>query len=255
MVRASRTTLAFSTIGDDGNVLYEPYSLNSGISLAANLREAFQTAPLLGQSYGTVLVMVDSPHMVVPVDLYREDQRETLFRHAFTEQEQQVVVSAVLPELHGVALFSVGRDFHTVTTDHWPQARFLPVCAPVWNHLHQRSYTGPRAKLYAYFHERQVEVFSFGQNRFKFCNSFAFSQADDVLYYLLSVWKQLGMSADRDELHLAGDYMAQAGGLQQLAEEFVRRVYVVNPVGEFNRAPVTQIPGMPYDVMLYYLKR
>ena len=63
------------------------------------------------------------------------------------------------------------------------------------------------------------------------------------------------MSADRDELHLAGDYMAQAGGLQQLAEEFVRRVYVVNPVGEFNRAPVTQIPGMPYDVMLYYLKR
>ena len=246
--------MAFSTVGDDGNVCYEPYQLNSSISMAANLREALQTAPLLEKTYGSILVMVDSPVMMVPVDLFHEDQQQELYRHAFTGQEQQVVVNAVLPDLHCVALFSVGRDFRTVVVDRWPQARFMPAITPVWHHLHQRSYTGPRAKLYAYFHDKHMEVFSFGQHRFKFCNSFAFNQTDDALFYLLSVWKQLSMAADRDELYLTGEIPAGDDGLQQKAQQYVKRVYVINPVGEFNRAAVTQIHGMPYDLITLYLK-
>jgi hypothetical protein len=58
------------------------------------------------------------------------------------------------------------------------------------------------------------------------------------------------MDPQNDELHLAG----QSDDMKERALQFVKRVFVSSPTGEFNRAPVTQIDGMPYDTMLVYLK-
>ena len=120
-------------------------------------------------------------------------------------------------------------------------------------HMHQRSYTGTHQKLYGYFHDRHLEVFSFGNNRFKFCNSYTVNNSNNALYYLLSVWKQLGLVPEHDELHLVGD-MPDDEALMNEARQFVKRVFYINPSGEFNRAPVTQIAGMPYDLMTLYVK-
>ena len=93
-------------------------------------------------------------------------------------------------------------------------------------------------------------MFSFEHNRFKFQNAYAVTTVDDALYYVLFVWKQLGMDPQTDELHLAG----QTDEMKDRASQFLKRVFVSNPTGEFNRAPVTLIDGMPYDTMLVYLK-
>ena len=58
------------------------------------------------------------------------------------------------------------------------------------------------------------------------------------------------MDPQNDELHLAG----QMPELKERALEFVKRVFVNSPTGEFNRAPVTLIDGMPYDMMLVWLR-
>jgi hypothetical protein len=67
------------------------------------------------------------------------------------------------------------------------------------------------------------------------------------------VWKQLGFEADHDELHLVGD-LPDDEALIDEARQFVKRVFCINPSGEFNRAPVTQIAGVPYDLMTLYVK-
>jgi len=61
------------------------------------------------------------------------------------------------------------------------------------------------------------------------------------------------MEAERDELYLAGD-IADREALISEAERFVKRVFYINPAGEFNRAPVAKIEGMPYDLMTLYIK-
>jgi hypothetical protein len=98
-----------------------------------------------------------------------------------------------------------------------------------------------------------MEVFSYAQNRFKFCNSYAVNNPNDALYYLLAIWKQLTMDAEHDELHLVGD-IVERDQLMEEAQKFVKRVFYINPSGEFNRASVTQIKGMPYDMMTLFVK-
>lgn len=252
IIRISKGRLSFAT-ADGSDVLFEDYALNSSISMAANLREALRTVPLLEESFERVLVMVDTPTLMVPANLFAEEESETLYHHAFTDVEQQLVMHTVLPDLNAVALFAIQKDLRNVIADRFTDVRYTAAIAPVWRHLHQRSYTGQHQKLYGYFHDRRMEVFSYAQNRFKFCNAYTVNNPNDALYYLLAVWKQLTMDADHDELHLVGD-INERDQLLEEAQKFVKRVFYINPSGEFNRAPVTQIKGMPYDMMVLFVK-
>lgn len=255
-IRVSRHTLSFSTVSAtaDGITMdYEPYTVRSGVSMAANLREAFKTARLLAYGYQRVTVLIDSPVLMIPVDLFHEADMEALYRHSYPDTKAEVVMHNVLPGLNAVAVFGVNRDLKLVTDDHFSNVTFICAMSPVWSYLHRRSYIGNRGKLYVYFHDDKVDIFSFTQRRFKYCNSFDTSSAHDALYYLLYVWKQLMMKPEHDELHLVGD-IPERDWLTAELKRFLQRAYVINPTADFNRAPATQIKGMPYDLMTLYVK-
>lgn len=256
-IRISRNTLSFSAVQlapEGAKVVFEPYTVKSGISMAANLREAFKTALLPERGYQRAMVLIDEKVLTVPAEQFDATKAETLYYHAFPRtEEQRVVMANPLPDLNAVAVFSVNRDLKLVITDHFSDVRFAPVTAPVWRHLYQRNFTGTRMKLYAHFHDQRMEVFSFGQNRFKFCNTFTAEHSSDTLYYLLNVWKQLSMDVESDELYLTGEMPEKEHTMEEL-NKYLQRVYLINPAGDFNRAPVTQIEGMPYDLMTYYVR-
>ena len=253
VIRVGRGSLIFSTTDDQGKVVVEHYPVNSSITMAANLREALHSSNILNGQYLRTLVMVESPVLMVPTDMFQEKEKTELYFHAFTKKEQQAIMHTVLPDLNSVALFPIDRDLLAVINDNMSQPSIVAAMAPVWHHLLQRSYTSTHQKLYGYFHNRSLEVFSFSKNRFKFYNSYTGNNSSNALYYLLSVWKQLGFEADHDELHLVGD-LPEDEALIDEARQFVKRVFCINPSGEFNRAPVTQIAGIPYDLMTLYVK-
>ena len=255
VIRISRNSLSFAAVNTEGNgqIDFEPSTLNPGISMAANMREAFRTQPMLQTAYGRVLVMIDTPTLMTPIELFHEEEQRTLYLHSYEGHEQDEIAHTVLPDLNCVAIFSVNRDLKLVLDDHFTQPTFIAAIAPVWRYLHQRSYVGVREKLFAYFHDRHMEVFSYGQNRFKFCNTFEAHDAHDALYFLLYTWKQIMLQADRDEMHLVGDIYEQEWLTGEL-QKYIKRVYTINPSGDFNRSAVTQIEGMPYDLMTLFVK-
>ena len=264
IIRIASGSLAFSTTDEDNKIVYEQYPLKSSISMAANFREALRTIPMLAKAYQRVLVMVDSNVLIVPTDCFKASEQERLYLHAYGRQkgvtradqemgEQRMVMHSVMPDLNSVAIYSLAKDLYTVIDDAFSAVSFSAAIAPVWLHLHQRSYTGPRLKLYSYCHEGKMEVMSYAQHRFRFYNSFKVDQADDALFYLLSVWQQLGLDPQRDEMHLVGDF-PDGEAMTEKAKQFVKRIFTIHPSGEFNRAAVTQIAGIPYDMVILYIK-
>jgi hypothetical protein len=256
-IRVCRDALSFAMpqVADDGtqSILYEPYVVKSGISMAANLREAFKTADLLANDLKRARVLADVPTLMVPVELFEEATMEELYRHAYHEQGNDVVLYNVLPDLNAVAVFAVNRDLKTVLDDHFSDIQFITALSPVWRHLHQRSFTGIRNKLYGYFHDKKLDIFTFQKNRFKFCNQYEAKHYHNALYFLLYVWNQLMLDAEHDEMHLVGD-MEEADELMEELRRYVQKAYVINPTADFNRAPATQVKGMPYDLMTLFTK-
>lgn len=253
-IRVGKNTLSFSAVDREAEhqLVYEPYTVKSGVSMAANLRQAFGESDLLQRGYQKVRLFVDAPLLLVPVEEFREEEREVLCRHAFPATAGDAVLHRVQPQLNAVAVFPVNKDLRMVVEDHFPDVRFTPVMQPVWNFLHKRSFTGIHQKLFAYFHDQRVDIFCFEKNRFKFSNSFPASHAKDALYFVLHVWKLLGLSQQHDELHLAGD-VPDREWLLYNAKLYVRKTVLLNPSAEFNRAPITEIRGMQLDLLALYL--
>ena len=235
VIRIGRHHLSFSSIdpmSTEQPITYEPYVVKSGISMAANLREALKGAGLSQMGIRKALVMVDAPVLLIPVEIFEEGKMATMYSQSFPPKEQELMLYNVLPDL-----------------------KITVAMSPVWRHFHHRSFTGTRNKLYGYLHDQKLDVFAFQQNRFKFCNQFDTNRTQDTTYFLMYVWKQLMLSAEQDELHLAGEGLVDdKNELVTGLRRYLQNVYVVNPSADFNRAPATKLKGMPFDLMALFTK-
>lgn len=255
VLRVGRNTLSFSVIADTSapQLRLQPYTVRSGISMAANLRQAFAEDGLLQEGFRRAMVMLDTPTLLVPVEEFREDEAALLYRHAFIDSGGLMVLHNVLPFLNAVAVYGINKDLHMVLTDRFSDVRFATVSQPVWMRMHQRSFSGVHHKLFGFFHDDKLDVFAFDKNRFRFANTFATAHYKDAVYFLLYTWSQLGYDANLDELHLSGLLPEREECLAAL-RRFLRKVFVVNPVADFNRSPMTQVKGASYDLLCYYFQ-
>ncbi len=256
VIRISKQSLSFAAVQPSAETTFsfEPYTVKSGISMAANIREAFRNVDLLAKQWDRVMVVADTEALLIPIDEYQQEDQETLYHHAFTHHQGDKILSTVLPSLSAVMLYSMNKDLLQVIEDHFPDVRYTHVCAPVWQHFHRRSFTGMNRKLYGYFHDKKVDIFAFTQNRFRFYNRYDTNNPQDAVYFLLYVWKQLGMDQQKDELYISGQ-LPEGQTLIENLQNYLRKAYTVNPSAEFNRAPLTQIKGMPYDLITLFLNR
>ncbi len=256
-IRIGKQSLSF-TAPDETNIgspiRFENFIAKVGVSMSANLREAFKNVQLLTSNIQQAQVLLDTPSMLIPIEEFEEDEIEEHFAHIFpSEFEKRTILYNVLPNLHVVCVFAINKDLYNVLTDRFEKIQFIQGTTPVWNHLHQRSFTGRGSKLYGYFHEQQLDIFCFQQNRFKFCNTFEVPQKHDALYFLLNVWKQLRMETAEDEMHIVGDIPEQEGLLQEL-KRYLGKVFIINPSVDFQQAPATKVAGIPYDLMTLLVK-
>lgn len=254
-IRFSRNNMAF-TVGDpqeNGMLVYEPYEMNMGISVAANLREAFKVSELLQSGYKRLLAEIDTPVMLMPIDDFGTQDIETLYHHTYHRQGNEEILSSILPDLNAIAVFAINKDLKLVIDDHFKDIRIQPLMQSVWTHLYRRSYAGPRRKLYAYFHEKRMEVFSFQQNRFRFSNSYEATNEHDALYYLLYIWKLTGMDIEKDELYIVGDIPYQDWLIEKV-KQHLKYCRVINQEVYFNNSQLAKRTDIPYDMKAIYLE-
>ncbi|MCI1246959.1 MAG: DUF3822 family protein [Prevotella sp.] len=254
--RICHDSLSFSVVDltIESHLRYEPYTVKNGISIAANLREAFKDNEILQGDYDRAMVLIDSQCLLIPTEEFKAEEVETLYRYTLTGHENDVILTNVLPSLNCVAAFSVNKDLKLVIDDHYKDVRFQPVMQSIWNHLHEESFTGIFKKLYGYFHDKKLEIISYDKNRFKFYNSYDIKHFKDAVYFLLYVWNQLELNAQRDELYILGNIPEREEMTKEL-KRFLRKVYHINPSAVYNRAPVAQIKELPFDLLSYYINK
>ncbi|MGX8697312.1 MAG: DUF3822 family protein, partial [Prevotella sp.] len=82
-IRIGRSSLAMLAQGyGSDDIVYEPYVVKSGVSMAANLREAFKNSDLLLQAPPRVRVLLDSEVLVIPLEQFSEENMEVFHNHA-----------------------------------------------------------------------------------------------------------------------------------------------------------------------------
>ena len=221
--------------GDEEGICFEPYAMKSGISIAANLREAFKTSDLLSRAGSKVTVLVEEQYDMT-----------------YPSLKGMSVETCVLPAFSNRVAFAVEKDVKTVLCDNFEKVKLRSLMISVWEFLQRRNGAANNKKLYAYFHDGKIDICSFHRNRFTFANTFDADNIQNEMYYILGAWKLIGAKAANDDLFMCG----KIDNREQLTAElknFLSRVFYINPSADFNRVPATQIMNFPLDTMLQFV--
>ena len=75
-------------------------------------------------------------------------------------------------------------------------------------------------QMYVVIERKRMDVACYAQGKLLFVNSYPIDQSDDIVYYILYVWKQAGLDQEKDQLLLAGESSSRNAGSGAIASLF-----------------------------------
>lgn len=254
VVRITEQSLTFARANAESpsGADFETFIPKSGISMAANLREAFANGHLPADRNGRILALVEGEYMPIPIEEFSEETAENIFTHSFDLKKNHVVMHSILPDLHCVVLFQVSKDLLQVLNDNFVDVRVMPLMLPLWVQLFRKAGGGLWRKLFVYFHEKRMEMFSFDKNRFRFCNQYNGKHTADNVFYMLYAWQQMGLDSQHDELLILGNFPNAEETTDKL-KQFVKKTSLTETSALLGQAPVCREKDFPIDLMPLFI--
>ena len=167
------------------------------------LRDLFREHPFLSYPYAAVRIVTSEPnYTLVPEAIYEDEAKERLYRFTFATPVETVAVQP-MSALESVLLFDLRRDIHEFITQTLPVAHWEHALASLLLRWHERSLRALHAHMYAVVQDRTMDVACFDRGTLRFVNRFEVENHDDIMYYLLYVWKQLTLDQRNDSLTLS----------------------------------------------------
>jgi hypothetical protein len=212
---------------DNGDIHFTEYPIKESYSFTANIKEMIASSEALGHSYHQTNILIDT-HRVTPVpfELFEDEQSENLFHQAFYEGSNEIILCNILGKSNVALLFGMDKHAHQLLNEHFPNARFFACVSPMMEYFTQKSRENSHRNLYAHFQDHVFEVFAFDDGNLQLLNAFQCKQTPDKVYYLLSIWKQLGFDQEKDQLWIAGNTEEKEELLKEL-NRFLRKVNVI----------------------------
>ncbi len=255
-IRLSADGFSFSIYNPaaEGEFHFEHYPVNASYSMTANLKEMLAATDALKHPFKRINVLYDTHRFTpIPFDLFEDEQMDTLFYHNFTKADNETVLCNVLGKSNIVILFGIDKHAHQLLADHFPTARIFSTVSPLTEYFARKSRTGHARKLYAHVREEALEVYAYDKGKLQLINTFPCSETADRVYYLLYIWQQLGFDQERDELHLTGGNNGAKKMLVAELRNYLRQVFLIHPSAEFNRAEVSRMEEIPFDMQTLIL--
>ena len=170
----------------------------------ASLKEFFFEHEFLTYSYKrTNLVCVTPQYTMVPEEVFTDKQKDELLSFTFFSPESKCLNNLLTREAVEV-VFGIDEDVYEFCSRSLINPAFIHHITPQLALWKQQSRQLIPRQLYVVLHRRMMDVVCYAGGSLLFANSFEYDKPDDIVYYILYVWKQVGMDQERDQLHMYG---------------------------------------------------
>lgn len=205
-IRLRSDGLSFSVYNPSANrsFLYKNLDFDRSKPYMSSLKEFFFEHEFLTWSYKRIqVVCFSSQYTLVPKEIYKEDRKNALLNFSFSSPK--CCLSNALKDEPANLLFGVEEEVYEFCSRSLVNPCFIHYMTPVFSLLKKQSNKRHPRQLYAILHHKSVDIVCYEQGNLLFVNTFEYEQLEDILYYILYVWKQTGMNQQKDQLRLFGD--------------------------------------------------
>lgn len=206
-------------------VSHEIFAVQQGETLLSLLQHVVNRPSLTEVQYQEVQLLMDTPSTRVPLEEFRRDEAQALYRLTFGVESTvgREVRYEILPSLEVAELFSVDTEVEKFLLESFPQAKAHGFYGYVLEQTadRDRQREGEESCLYVSTQGSEMFLFSYTPDgRLRFANTYPASTVANQLYFLLYVWKTLGMDQRVDACVLLDD----ASGLREELKQYILNI-------------------------------
>ncbi len=194
------------------------------LSLTANVKRVFEQHDFLNQPFKRVNIIVETDrYACIPFEMFEEEQSEELFSYTHTPLENEKIRHSILPKCNITALFGMDRFAYSWLTDLYPRAHFYCQIAPLAEYFCSKNRMKEAPELFTVLHEETFHVLGLNRGNLILANTFHYLSAEDLTYYLLSVWQQLELQPSLHKLFIYGESSHKEEAVKRLLK-FIRHI-------------------------------
>ena len=198
-IRLSTDGFSFSIFNPlgEGKFSFHEHGVDDSLSLTANLKQAFRETDWLKNPFRRINVLMAGKRFTfIPLEFFEDEQAETVFYHNHSRQDNELVQYNILHKNNIVVLFGMDKSACSLLREQYPDVRFYAQASPLIEYFAAKSRLGNCRKMYVHLRKEAAEIYAYERGRLAFANTFACKETNDRLYYILCVWKQLGMAQE-----------------------------------------------------------
>lgn len=216
-------------------VLLRHHDLSASSSLeekADQLDQIMGSDPYLKPSYKKTMALVTSgKSTLIPAAYFQEDNLKKYLEFNHDMDELEEIHYNYLEELGAYTIFAMPNPLSNTIINHLERIPYYHQGLPfiTW-HIDNAPTHKKRAALSIYENFADIGVFS--RNNLHFYNTFLWSAGEDLLYYILYVYKQLKLDVSGNELYVCGSARDQRE-FQKLLGRYIKKIHFPKPPEQF----------------------
>lgn len=195
------------SIGSGQLLMFDVCHSQPGETLPDTLQRLLVNPKLRGFEYERVCLFSSALTTRLPLDEFRKEDIVALYKLAFAGEtvRQEDVRYQILPTLELVELYNFPVGVEEVLRNVFPQASIQNVYASMLYYASKKSQGSSFVVTFHVFvEESRIFIVVLKQGKLLYANIFSSSTEADHQYYILYVWRMLGMDVLHDTCNLYG---------------------------------------------------
>ena len=237
---------------DPQSLQYVAYPADDTLSLAANLDRAIEECPFIGKEHAhEILAIIEtSDYTILPFEYDDKQEYKIFYRNCFPKCEPgDEIVANRLPAQGFTVIFPVAKEIHEILQRIGNVTYFTPASI-LMGYISRAEFDDEKYML-MYLNGEQMLIMTVEERKVKFSNSFTATSKEDLLFYMLSIWKEQGLSQTDDALYLCGNREIEE--MQLLVSKFIKNRKRINPNEVFAPNLLNRTQGIPFDLQALIL--
>jgi len=188
---------------DKSSFFCKEIALDKTAGYAQALKNAFFSNEFFTYVYKRLYVLcANRLYTLVPDNIFAEQQKERLMAFTFSTPDYKTLYEGI-DGMDTKIVFGLQPDVYAFCSRSLNNPQYVHAVTRMLTNWHKNSLLHIRKQLYVALYNGVMHAACFDKGAALFVNSFKYEDRDDILYYTLYIWQQLGMDQMHDELYIA----------------------------------------------------
>ena len=228
------------------------YKPEKGVTLTMNLQRGIELCPFVSkdEKFDVKVIVETEEFTTVPVEFDNKQDYKAYHRLCFPRNDARVEILANRLNAQGLTvIFPVEKSLYE-RLQQLGDVTYYSTLSILLGLM--TSKPAPEDKyMLAYFQGDLSLFISVQGGKLRLANAFRCDEGHDSIYYLLSIWKEQGLSQEDDVLYLCGDKGVEVN--MMTIGRFIKRCKRMNANELFPLTLLNRMEGIPFDLQALIL--